>query len=131
VLVLMRHADDPQPIVAEGEWHGEIIDTPRGEGGFGYDPYFLVPGPGSPRPNCRTRRRTAARIAARRWRNSSRACAAGRDSDHPVVAVPPAPTFAGVPGLARRRRWRCTCIGRGASRSAPTATSIRTKAARD
>ena len=42
VLVLVRHADDPQPIIAEGEWHGEIIDTPRGEGGFGYDPYFLV-----------------------------------------------------------------------------------------
>lgn len=43
VLVLMRAADDPQPIVAEGEWHGEIIDSPRGAGGFGYDPYFLVP----------------------------------------------------------------------------------------
>ena len=43
VLVLMRHADDPQPIVTEGEWHGEIIDTPRGEGGFGYDPYVLIP----------------------------------------------------------------------------------------
>ena len=42
VLVLVRHADDPQPIIAEGEWYGEIIDTPRGEGGFGYDPYFLV-----------------------------------------------------------------------------------------
>ena len=42
VLVLVRHADDPQPIIAEGEWHGEIIDPPRGEGGFGYDPYFLV-----------------------------------------------------------------------------------------
>lgn len=46
VLVLMRSADDPQPIVAEGEWHGEIIDTPRGAGGFGYDPYFMVPGTG-------------------------------------------------------------------------------------
>ena len=46
VLVLMRSADDPQPIVAEGEWHGEIIDAPRGAGGFGYDPYFLVPGTG-------------------------------------------------------------------------------------
>jgi XTP/dITP diphosphohydrolase len=42
VLVLVHHADDPQPIIAEGEWHGEIVDTPRGEGGFGYDPYFLV-----------------------------------------------------------------------------------------
>jgi XTP/dITP diphosphohydrolase len=43
VLVLMRHADDPQPIVTEGEWHGQIIDTPLGEGGFGYDPYVLIP----------------------------------------------------------------------------------------
>ncbi len=43
VLVLMRSADDPQPIIAEGEWHGEIVDIPRGTGGFGYDPYFLVP----------------------------------------------------------------------------------------
>lgn len=43
VLVLMRHADDPQPIVVEGEWHGEILTAPRGAGGFGYDPLFLVP----------------------------------------------------------------------------------------
>lgn len=43
VLVFMRSADDPQPIVAEGEWHGEIIDAPRGQGGFGYDPYFWLP----------------------------------------------------------------------------------------
>jgi XTP/dITP diphosphohydrolase len=43
VLVFVHHADDPQPIICEGEWHGEIIDAPRGTGGFGYDPYFLVP----------------------------------------------------------------------------------------
>lgn len=43
VLVLCRRADDPQPLIAEGEWHGEIVDAPRGDGGFGYDPYFLVP----------------------------------------------------------------------------------------
>lgn len=43
VLVFVHHADDPQPIICEGEWHGEIIDAPRGENGFGYDPYFLVP----------------------------------------------------------------------------------------
>ena len=43
VLVLVQHADDPQPIIAEGEWHGEIIDTPRGDSGFGYDPHFLIP----------------------------------------------------------------------------------------
>ncbi len=43
VMVFVRYADDPQPIICEGEWHGEIIDTPRGDGGFGYDPYFLLP----------------------------------------------------------------------------------------
>ena len=43
VIVLVRHADDPQPIIVDGSWHGEIIDQPRGTGGFGYDPYFLLP----------------------------------------------------------------------------------------
>jgi len=43
IMVYVRHPDDPEPIICEGRWHGEIIDTPRGEGGFGYDPYFLVP----------------------------------------------------------------------------------------
>ena len=43
VLVLVRHADDPQPIIAEGEWHGEIAQAERGEGGFGYDPMFWLP----------------------------------------------------------------------------------------
>jgi XTP/dITP diphosphohydrolase len=43
VIVLVRHADDPEPLIAEGRWHGEIIDAPRGAGGFGYDPHFYVP----------------------------------------------------------------------------------------
>ncbi len=43
VLVLVRHADDPQPIIAEGEWHGEIAQEERGDGGFGYDPMFWLP----------------------------------------------------------------------------------------
>jgi XTP/dITP diphosphohydrolase len=42
VIVLVRHADDPEPLIAEGRWQGEIIDSPRGAGGFGYDPYFYV-----------------------------------------------------------------------------------------
>ena len=42
-LVLVRAADDPQPIIAEGEWHGEILDASRGADGFGYDPLFYVP----------------------------------------------------------------------------------------
>jgi XTP/dITP diphosphohydrolase len=43
VVVLVRHAQDPQPLIAEGEWHGEILRAPRGSGGFGYDPLFLDP----------------------------------------------------------------------------------------
>ncbi len=43
VLVFVRHADDPQPVIADGRWNGEMIATPRGEGGFGYDPYFYIP----------------------------------------------------------------------------------------
>jgi XTP/dITP diphosphohydrolase len=41
MLALMRHGDDPEPILAEGRWEGMIIDLPRGGGGFGYDPHFL------------------------------------------------------------------------------------------
>nr|WP_284504761.1 RdgB/HAM1 family non-canonical purine NTP pyrophosphatase [Caballeronia sp. INDeC2] len=43
VLVLVRHADDPEPLIAEGRWHGEVIDVPRGANGFGYDPHFFLP----------------------------------------------------------------------------------------
>ena len=43
VLVLVRHADDPQPLIAEGEWQGEIGLEERGDGGFGYDPMFWLP----------------------------------------------------------------------------------------
>jgi XTP/dITP diphosphohydrolase len=43
VLVYVRHADDPQPVIADARWPGEIIDNPRGANGFGYDPYFLLP----------------------------------------------------------------------------------------
>ncbi len=42
-LVFVRHADDPAPIICEGLWHGEILDQPRGENGFGYDPLFYIP----------------------------------------------------------------------------------------
>ena len=43
VIVLLRSADDPQPIIAEGRWPGRILQAPRGNGGFGYDPVFLDP----------------------------------------------------------------------------------------
>lgn len=43
VIVLLRRHDDPQPIIAEGSWHGRILEAPRGTGGFGYDPVFFDP----------------------------------------------------------------------------------------
>ena len=42
VIVLVRHAADPEPLIVEGRWHGEVRDKPRGSNGFGYDPYFHV-----------------------------------------------------------------------------------------
>ncbi|GLU30347.1 RdgB/HAM1 family non-canonical purine NTP pyrophosphatase [Trinickia caryophylli] len=47
VLVLLRHAEDPEPLIGEGRWHGEIVDVPRGANGFGYDPHFFVPALGA------------------------------------------------------------------------------------
>jgi XTP/dITP diphosphohydrolase len=41
VLALLAHADDPAPLIAEGRWHGRVLDAPRGTHGFGYDPLFL------------------------------------------------------------------------------------------
>jgi XTP/dITP diphosphohydrolase len=46
VLVLVRHAADPQPLIAEGLWPGLVTEAPQGNGGFGYDPVFLVPSQG-------------------------------------------------------------------------------------
>ena len=43
VLAMVRHADDPLPIIAQGLWQGEILDAPHGDGGFGYDPLFWLP----------------------------------------------------------------------------------------
>ena len=43
VLAMVRHADDSLPIIAQGLWHGEILEAPYGDGGFGYDPLFWLP----------------------------------------------------------------------------------------
>jgi XTP/dITP diphosphohydrolase len=52
VIVLVRHAADPEPLIADGRWYGEVIDKPRGANGFGYDPFFYL----------RERSRTAAEL---------------------------------------------------------------------
>ena len=43
MLVAVKNADDPEPVIVDARWDGEIIDTPKGTGGFGYDPYFYLP----------------------------------------------------------------------------------------
>jgi XTP/dITP diphosphohydrolase len=69
VIVLVSGADDPEPVIVEGRWRGEIVAEPRGAGGFGYDPHFLLPALG----------RTAAELAAdEKNRLSHRAVAAAR-----------------------------------------------------
>lgn len=42
-LVALRRADDPEPLIAQGRWEGSVLEAPRGEGGFGYDPLVLIP----------------------------------------------------------------------------------------
>lgn len=42
LIVMLKHAEDPQPLIAEGLWEGEILEAPQGENGFGYDPIFFV-----------------------------------------------------------------------------------------
>jgi XTP/dITP diphosphohydrolase len=46
VMVYLKHADDPTPIICQGTWEGVILESPRGENGFGYDPLFFVPDEG-------------------------------------------------------------------------------------
>ncbi len=43
VLVLIKHAHDPSPLICQGTWHGRVLFTPQGQNGFGYDPLFYVP----------------------------------------------------------------------------------------
>jgi XTP/dITP diphosphohydrolase len=47
-MVLVISVDDPAPLIATGRWHGRILDSPRGDGGFGYDPLFGVPSMADP-----------------------------------------------------------------------------------
>lgn len=71
----MRHAEDPEPLIAEGRWHGEIIDTPQGENGFGYDPHFYVPTLAQAPPSLPRRLKTHIAIARLRcvhWLPASR-----------------------------------------------------------
>ncbi|HET9483988.1 MAG TPA: RdgB/HAM1 family non-canonical purine NTP pyrophosphatase [Xanthomonadales bacterium] len=63
VVVLLRTADDPQPLIAEGVWPGRILEAPRGSGGFGYDPIFFDPvlGQGAAELDAETKNRVSHR----------------------------------------------------------------------
>jgi XTP/dITP diphosphohydrolase len=63
VIVLLRHADDPAPLIAEGRWDGSILRAPRGSSGFGYDPVFFDPalGRGAAELDARTKNRVSHR----------------------------------------------------------------------
>jgi len=57
VMAFLRHAEDPVPVIAHGEWHGRIRHAPSGEGGFGYDPLFDVPEAGCSAAELRSERK--------------------------------------------------------------------------
>lgn len=80
VIVYVRHADDPQPIIAEGEWHGEILAKERGTAGLVMTRCSTCATSTSLPLNCPQTRRTAARIVARRWQNWSSACKPATDA---------------------------------------------------
>jgi len=88
VLALLRHERDPEPIIAEGAWHGTVIDVPRGAGGFGYDPHFLDAATGLTaaelpleRKNALSHRGKAMRALIARLMTESEGEAPERDSD--------------------------------------------------
>lgn len=69
LLVYVRHALDPTPLICQGTWEGVIIDTPQGENGFGYDPIFFVP-----TDNCTAAQLSADRKNALSHRGQALAC---------------------------------------------------------
>jgi XTP/dITP diphosphohydrolase len=74
VLVAVRAPDDPEPLIAEARWYGEILEMPRGANGFGYDPHFLLPELG----------RTAAELAPE---HKNRISHRGRAMEHLLVRL--------------------------------------------
>jgi XTP/dITP diphosphohydrolase len=59
VMVLVRSVDDPAPLIATGSWHGQILNSPRGDGGFGYDPLVGVSAPAGSGSQCSAAEMTA------------------------------------------------------------------------
>ena len=70
VLVYMRHADDPTPIICQASWEGMIIDEPRGQHGFGYDPVFFVPDHDCTSAQMPAELKTSSVTVARPWPSS-------------------------------------------------------------
>jgi len=115
VIVLTRGPDDPRPLICEAEWHGEIIDAPRGSGGFGYDPLFMVAGTGktgaefsTAEKNRISHRAQALAQLVSRLRDEPGLAAASPDGRRPAIA-------SRDPVLAPRRRPSEFPPGRGRS----------------
>ena len=115
VIVLVRGPDDPRPLICEAEWHGEIIDRPRGSCGFGYDPLFMVAGTrktgaefSAEEKNTISHRAQALAQLVARLRDEPGVSAAAPDGRRPAIA-------SRDPVLAPRRRPSEFPPGRGRS----------------
>ncbi len=111
-LVALRSADDPEPLVAVGRWHGQVLDAPRGTGGFGYDPLFFLRDSARPSPSSIDRPRTRSAIAPWLRARCSDCCA--RPGISRPQRLPATPAADG--------RWRC-CRSSRMRRGARSATS--------
>ena len=139
VLVLVHHADDPEPIIAEGDWHGTIIDAPRGDGGFGYDPHFLDATTGLTGGRAAAGAEERAVASRPRDAGADREAAGGRPVRPRIERErsrqrrrprPPRRCRRWPRRASRRcRRCRSTCTFRGACASARIAISTRTRRA--
>ena len=114
-MVFLRTAQDPTPLIATGQWHGEILTEPRGDGGFGYDPLFWVPELKKVRLNwAKQKERHQSPRPSLRWN----AAIAQRTVCH----------FDSLTQCSSTQErtvvhWDFTCISHGASKNAPTAIS--------
>ena len=116
-MVFLRSAQDPTPLIATGQWHGEILTEPRGSGGFGYDPLFWVAD--LKKKRCGTGQSRQKHHQSSRPSLCTDAAIAQRSAFHrnPLTQCSSTQERTVV-------RWGSMCTSRGASKNAPTATSI-------
>jgi hypothetical protein len=137
VIVLVRSADDPQPLIADGEWHGEIIDTRAAPAASATTRISSCRRWNRRPPNSTPNSRTPCRTGRRPCATCCRACRGSwTGADEPGHSAGAGPVGAGAGRRCasaaihrHRRRFRSTSTFRGACANAPTATSTRTRCA--